>query len=199
MATKKKTAAAYPEVAIASRAALRRWLAKHHAGARGVWIVTRRRAAGGTVAWNDIVEEALCFGWIDSLPRKLDDERTMLLLTPRKPSSKWSAKNKAHIEDLERRGLLHASGREAVARAKENGTWAALDAVSALVVPADLSEALRVHAGARAHWDAFPPSVRRAILEWIEGARRPETRTKRVEETARLAAKGERANQWPRK
>lgn len=196
---KPPASSAYPRVEVATRAALRRWLAAHHASAKGAWIVTRKRAAGGEVSWNDVVEEALCVGWIDSLPRKVDDDRSMLLLTPRKPASKWSAKNKAHIADLEARGLMRAAGLSAVARARANGTWEALDAVSALVVPPDLAAALGAHDDARAHWERFPPSTRRGILEWIAAAKRPETRAARVDETARLAAQNVRANQWPRR
>ncbi len=191
-------AAGYPRVEVASRAELRCWLLAHHASSRGAWVVTRKRAAGGVVAWNDVVEEALCFGWVDSLPRQVDDERSMLLVTPRRPQSKWSAKNKAHVADLERRGLMHDAGRAVVQAARASGTWAALDAVSALVVPADLAAALAARAPARAHWDAFPPSTRRGILEWIDAAKRPETRVARVEETALLAQNNRRARQWSR-
>jgi uncharacterized protein YdeI (YjbR/CyaY-like superfamily) len=199
VATRKRSAAeGYPSIEVGSRAALRLWLAANHATSKGAWAVTRKRSAGGTVAWNDIVEEALCFGWIDSLPRKLDSERTMLLITPRKPASKWSAKNRKHVADLEARGLMHASGRALVAAAKESGTWEALDSVTALVVPADLARALGEYASARGNWDRFPPSVRRGILEWICAAKRPSTRAGRVLETARLAADNQRANQWPR-
>lgn len=194
----KRAAASYPRVDVASRAALRGWLRAKHASSPGAWVVTSKRSAGGTVAWNDVVEEALCFGWVDSLPRKLDDERSMLLVTPRKPKSKWSARNKRHVADLERRGLMRAAGRAVVEAARRNGTWNALDAVSALVEPKDLAAALAARPSARRHWDAFPPSTRRGILEWIDAARRAETRAARVEETARLAGENLRANQWPR-
>ena len=114
-AARKQAAADLPRVEVASRAELRRWFGAHHASSRGAWIVTRKRTAGGAVAWNDVVEEALCVGWIDSLPRKLDEGRSMLLVTPRKPTSRWSAKNQAHVADLEARGLMRPAGREAVA------------------------------------------------------------------------------------
>ncbi|MBS2017396.1 MAG: YdeI/OmpD-associated family protein [Deltaproteobacteria bacterium] len=195
---KKSAAAAYPQVKIATRAALRAWLRENHARSKGAWLLLRKRSAGGSVAWNDIVEEVLCFGWIDSLPRKVDDEHTSLLVTPRKPKSKWSAKNKRHVAELEAKGLLHAAGRAVIARSKEDGTWDALDQVSALVVPPDLAKAFSEYPGSRAHWEGFPPSARRGILEWIDGARRSETREKRILETAREAALGRRANQWPR-
>lgn len=192
----KQAARDYPLVAIASRAELRDWLDRSHGSLRGAWIVTLKPSSGGSLKWSDIVEEALCVGWIDSLPRKVDEAHTSLLLTPRKATSKWSAKNKAHVADLERRGLMKEGGAAAVARSKMNGTWDALDDVTALLVPDDLSRALDVRAGSRAHWESFPPSVRRGILEWITNAKRAETRAKRIEETARLAQENRRANQW---
>ena len=115
------------------------------------------------------------------------------------PRSEWSAKNQAHVADLERRSLMQPAGAAAVALARRNGTWDALDAVSALVIPADLAKALAAHPPATTSWNAFPPSARRGILEWIENARRAETRAARVEETARLAKENRRANQWAKK
>jgi uncharacterized protein YdeI (YjbR/CyaY-like superfamily) len=194
-----RAAAQYPRIAVESRAALRSWLLANHASSRGAWVVTRKRAAGGVVAWDDVVEESLCFGWVDSLPRKLDDDRSMLLITPRKATSKWSVKNQQHVLDLERRQLMHPAGRAVVAAARSSGTWNALDAVSALIVPDDLATALASHAPANQHWEAFPPSTRRGILEWIEAAKRAQTRAARIAETARLAKDNVRANQWPRR
>lgn len=185
-----------PRVEVTTRAELRAWLGANHARSTGIWLVTRKRTAGGELRWNDIVEEALAVGWIDSLPRKLDEERSMLLLTPRKPKSGWSAKNKAHIADLERRGLMCAPGRAAVEVAKANGSWDALDGAAALVVPPDLAAAFAAHPPAERQWASFSPSARRGILEWIALARRPETRARRIEETARLASEGRRANAW---
>lgn len=195
---RRRAAEAYPCFEATSRADLRSWLLANHASSAGVWLVTRKRSAGGAIGWNGIVEELLCFGWVDSLPRKLDAERSMLLVTPRKAKSKWSAKNKEHVRNLQRRGLMHAAGHAAVEVAQKNGMWEALDAVSALVVPADLAAALAAHAAASRHWNAFPPSTRRGILEWIESAKRAETRAARIAETARLAQDNVRTHQWPR-
>lgn len=192
----KRAARDYPSVIVASRAELRDWFGNNHDSLRGAWIVTVKPSSGGSVSWSDIVEEALCVGWIDSLPRKVDQAHTSLLVTPRKATSKWSAKNKAHVADLERRGLMKADGAAAVARAKANGTWDALEDVTALLVPDDLSRAFDRHAGSRAHWDTFPPSARRGILEWLTNAKRPETRAARLEDIARLAKENRRANQW---
>jgi uncharacterized protein YdeI (YjbR/CyaY-like superfamily) len=150
------------------------------------------------VSYDDAVSEALAFGWVDSLPRALDDERTMLYFSRRKPTSAWSRPNKQRVEELRRQGLMTDAGEEVIARAERNGAWARLDDVEDLKEPDDLQAALDALPPARTHWDAFPPSARRGILEWITQAKRPATRDRRIAETARLAADNIRANQWPR-
>lgn len=192
----KRAGADPPQVEAASRAALRDWLATHHATSGSVWLVTWKKGDPRYLPYGDIVEEALCFGWVDSLPRRLDAERTILLLSPRKPGSAWSAANKARIAALVAAGRMAPAGLAAVQRAQEDGSWARLDGVEALEVPADLAEAFARHPGAAAQWEAFPRSARRGILEWIVQARTAPTRARRVEETARLAREGRRANQY---
>ncbi len=188
---------AYAQVAVDSRDAWRAWLAEQHAGSPGVWLVTWKKGSGGPhVPYGDVVEEALCFGWVDSLPRKLDAERSQLLVTPRKRGSRWSKANKERVERLVAAGRMAPAGLAAVAAAKADGTWTALDAVEALVEPGDLRAALDAEPEARRRWDGFPPSARRGILEWVLAAKRPETRARRVRETAEQAARGVRANQW---
>ncbi len=176
------------------RAAWRAWLARNHDTARGAWVVTWRKASGREgPGYEDLVEEALCFGWIDSKGGTVDEHRTRLLVTPRKPGSGWSRPNKQRIERLEAAGLIAAPGWAAIEAAKADGSWTRLDAVEDLVVPDDLAAAFDGRPGSRAAWDGFPRSARRAMLEWIVSARRPATRSARVEETARRAAAGERA------
>ncbi len=187
----------YAQVEVRSRAGWRAWLAEHHAEAPGVWVVTHKKAPGAPhVPYADVVEEALAFGWVDSLPRRLDDARTQLLVTPRKPASAWSKVNKERVERLTAAGLMAPAGLAAVAAAKASGTWTKLDAVEQLVEPDDLRAALDADPAARRHWDAFPRSARRGILEWIGTAKTAPTRERRVAETARLAAQDVRANQW---
>jgi uncharacterized protein YdeI (YjbR/CyaY-like superfamily) len=177
----------------------RAWLAANHAETPGVWLVSWKAATGRPrVCYDDAVSEALAFGWVDSLPRALDEERTMLYFSRRKPTSAWSRPNKQRVDELRRQGLMTDAGEEVIAQAERNGAWSRLDDVENLVEPEDLQAALAGVPPARAHWDAFPPSARRGILEWIIQARRPETRARRVAETARLAAQNIRANQWPR-
>lgn len=183
-------------VEIESRAAWRRWLAKHHGQKDAIWLVRWKKGRGPHVPYDDVVDEALCFGWIDSLPRKLDDERSMLLLSPRKPKSAWSKVNRDRLDKLIAAGLMAPAGLAAIETAKRNGAWSALEAVDALEPPKDLVAAFKRHPGSAKNFAAFPPSARRGILEWIVQAKRPETRAKRVEETARLAAENRRANQW---
>jgi len=186
-----------PRIEITDRAQWRDWLAGHHAQSGSVWVVTYKVGASKPrVPYDDLVEEALAFGWVDSLPRRLDDERTMLLMSPRKPGSNWSAVNKARVEKMTAAGLMHPAGQAKVDQAKRDGTWTALDAVERLDVPDDLAKAFDARLGAREAWEGFPKSVRRGVLEWIGAAKKPETRAKRVIETADRAEKGERANQW---
>ena len=182
-----------------SRAAWRAWLEAHHTRDEGVWLVRNKAASGlPALSTDDVVEEAIAFGWIDSVPKKLDAERSLLWVSPRRPGSRWSRLSKERAARMEAAGLLADAGRAAIARARADGTWTALDDVENLVVPDDLAEALDARPPARAEWDAFPPSVRRGILEWVLDAKREATRRRRVAETARLAAAGKRANQWPR-
>lgn len=187
----------YDRVEVATREEWRAWLEANHAYSRGVWVVTHKRDSGRpALPYAAVVEEALCFGWVDSLPRKLDDQRSMRLATPRKPRSSWSRVNKERIERLTAAGRMAPAGLAAVETAKANGAWSALDAVEALVVPGDLRDALDAVPAAAESWDGFPRSAKRAILEWVGSAKRPETRAKRIANTVSEAAEGRRANQW---
>ena len=175
----------------------RAWLAAHHGRPDGVWLVTWRAGSGGPrITYDEAVEQALCFGWVDSRPRALDERRTMLWFAPRKAGSGWSRPNKQRVAGLLAAGLMAPAGRAVVDRAQADGSWTMLDAVEDLVVPDDLAAALAAHPPAAEHWAAFPRSVKRGILEWIVQAKRPATRARRVAETAERAQVNERANQW---
>ena len=185
----------HPQFQPASRAAWRQWLAEHHASAPGVWLVYGKKGSGlPSLSYAEAVEEALCFGWIDSHPRKLDADRSQQLYTPRRPRSGWSRVNKERLVRLEAAGQLMPAGRAAIARAKQNGAWESLDAAEAGLVPDDLATALAADEAAARHFAAFAPSARKAILTWVLGARQPETRARRVAETVRMAVLGKRAN-----
>jgi len=185
-----------PYVAAEDRASWRAWLEANHATATGAWLVTWRAGTGHPVLdYESAVEEAVCFGWIDSRTGRVDHERTKLYFAPRQPRSSWSASNKARVERLTAAGRMASAGLAAVQRAKASGTWQHHDAVERLDIPADLEVGMAAQPGAAGHFAAFPPSTRRAILEWIAAARRPATRAARITETAILAGRNERANQ----
>lgn len=186
----------FEQIEISSRKALRKWLEKHHAQTESVWLIIRKKEEKGHVPYSDVVEEALCWGWVDSRPRKLDSKRSMILLSPRRTASAWSKANKERVARLTKDGLMAPPGLAKVAEAKKNGAWSKLDAVENLIVPADLSEAFHRNPPAADHWASFPRSVKRGILEWIAQAKKPETRARRINETAQKASRNERANQW---
>jgi uncharacterized protein YdeI (YjbR/CyaY-like superfamily) len=152
-----------------------------------------RKGSGRTgLTYDEAVEEALCFGWIDGRAGKLDDRRTMIWFSPRKRGSGWARTNKVRVERLLAEGLMAPPGLALIEEAKRDGSWTRLDAVEDLAVPDDLAAAFAGQPGSRERWDGLPRSVRRAALEWIVQAKRPETRARRVTETAQMAARGER-------
>lgn len=184
-------------IEVTSREQWRRWLQDNHTRSTGIWLVAYKKAAGDRhVGYEPIIEEALCFGWIDGPARALDDLRGKLWFSPRKPGSGWSRPNKLRIDRLIAGGRMQPAGLAKIEAAKADGSWSKLDAVENLEIPPDLSQAFRRHAGAKACFEAFPRSAKRAILEWIAHAKKPETRAARLEETARCAARNERANEW---
>jgi len=186
----------HPKTALAWR----KWLEQHHTRGQGVWLISYKQATGKPrIAYEEAVATALCFGWIDSKPRALDAERSMLWFAPRKKRSAWSKNNKERVEQLMRANLMHESGLAKIEAAKQDGSWNKLDSVEALEIPPDLRKAFKAHPGAQGHFEAFPRSSKRAILEWIGNAKTEGTRSKRVIETATLAAENIRANQWVKK
>ena len=184
------------EVEVLSRADLRAWLGRNHARPHGVWLVHHKKASPHYLAMGEIVAECLAHGWVDSLVRSKDDLRAMHWIAPRKPGSSWSAVNKRLVGDLEASDLMTQAGRALIEMAKKDGSWTRLDGVERLEVPDDLDAAFAKHPNARAHWDTFPKSARRGMLEWLLNARKPETRAKRIAEIAENAEQNERSNQW---
>ena len=183
-----------PLIEFSSRQALRQWLQENHATAGTFWLVTyKKHVAERYVPYGAVVEELLCFGWIDSRTRRVDDDRTMLLVSPRKPGSTWSAANKKRVAAIERQGLMQEAGRRLVESAKADGSWSFLDDIERLEMPADLDRAFAKSKRARQNYDAFNPSAKKVILLWIKTAKRAETRTKRIRETVRLASKNIKA------
>lgn len=182
----------FPHVEVTSRAELRSWLLAHHEQPGGVWLVTWKKATG--TRWfphQDVVDELLCFGWTDGVMQKLDDERTLQLVTPRRVEH-WARSYKRRVEVLTADGLMHPSGLRAVEAAKDSGLWTFMDDVDDLVVPEDLAAALAERPGARAFFDAVPPASKRVALRWIKLAKTEATRGRRVATTADLAQQGRR-------
>jgi len=184
----------YPIVEMKTRKAWRAWLEKNHASHGPIWLATWKKGTPHYLSYDDIVEEALCFGWIDSTARGLDEQRSMLMLAPRKPRSVWSALNKRRVAKLEEAGLMTASGRAKIEAARANGSWTALDAVEKLDMPEDLGRALGRKG--RATYDAWPPFLRKQALYWIAQAKKPDTRARRIAEVADAARQGKRPERW---
>lgn len=184
----------YPIYHAESRAQWRAWLLANHDSTPGVWLCSWRTVtARPTCPYPEVVEEAICFGWIDSTASTLDDERGLQLVTPRKPKSTWTRLNRRRVIDMEAAGLMTDAGRRAVEIAKANGWWTILDPVEDLVEPDDLATALDADPPARTAWNAFPPGARKAMLWWVISAARPETRRRRIDEIVAEAATGRRA------
>lgn len=183
----------YPPTQIAWR----EWLQKHHETEKAVWLIYYKRGSGvPSIDWGQAVEEALCFGWIDSKAVKRDKESYYQFYCPRKPKSGWSKKNKETVTRLINEGRMEPAGMAAIELAKKTGTWNALDEIEACIVPEDLQAALDHNPAALTHWTAFPPSSKKIILYWVMSAKRAETREKRIRETVELAAQNIRANHY---
>jgi uncharacterized protein YdeI (YjbR/CyaY-like superfamily) len=182
------------------RADWRAWLEAHHAETSGVWLVSWKvRTGRPTVSYEEAVEEALCFGWIDGKAQRVDDERTMIRFSPRRPGSAWARSNRDRVERLEAAGSMTDAGRRVVEAARADGSWTLLEAVEGMVVPDDLALALAGRPGAREHFDAYSPSARKGVLSWITLARRPATRASRFARAAEAAERGDRpATLWQR-
>lgn len=181
----------FPEVHVTTRAQLRDWFIANHATAPGIWLVSWRSNTGRErISVGETVEECLCFGWIDSRIRKLDDERNALRLTPRRTGGTWSALNKERVERLRQQGRMTTAGEAVIQRSIEDRSWAFLDDIEALITPDDLRLALDT-AGTTEGWDRVPASKKKASLWWIKTAKRPATREKRIGAVSQAAARGE--------
>ena len=177
-----------------TRARWRAWLEANHDSEPGVWLCSWKAATDRpAVPYAEVVEEAICFGWIDSIVNALDDERGLQLMTPRKPKSSWTRLNRRRVAEMEAAGLMTAAGRRSVEVAQANGWWTIYDPVEDLLEPDDLTAALDDDVDARRHWDAFPPSARKQMLWWLITAARTETREKRIAAIVDKASRGERA------
>lgn len=164
-----------------TRAQLRAWLAAHQDDGAGAWVASWKRATGRpAVPYDDLVQELLCVGWVDSTAGSLDAERGMLWCAPRTKGSGWSRPNKERVALLDAAGLLQPRGAAVIEQARADGSWSTLDDVENLLEPDDLVAALDADPAARANWDAFPRSVKRGLLELVIRAKKPDTRATRI-------------------
>ena len=173
-----------------SRNEWRKWLEKNSETEKSVWLIFYNKLSKTkSVPYEEAVEEGLCFGWIDSVKYKRDDESSYQYFSPRKLKSNWSKSNRDRVKKLTEAGLMTESGQKLIDHAKKSGTWHALVQVENSVIPEDLQKLFNKNKTAQKHFKAFSNSVKRMILEWILSAKRPETRAKRIEETVNLASK----------
>jgi uncharacterized protein YdeI (YjbR/CyaY-like superfamily) len=175
----------------ASQMEWRQWLQENHESKQSVWLVCYKAKTGiPTISWSNAVDEALCFGWIDSVRKTVDEERFIQFFSKRKPSSTWSKINKAKVEKLITDGLMSPAGLKCIEIAKANGSWNILDTVDELLIPEDLEDEFKKHIGSKIYFESLSKSIRKMMLYWIISAKRPETRQKRIEEIAEQAGKG---------
>ena len=184
----------YPIFHAETREQWRTWLLDNHESARGVWLCSWRNDSGRPrCPYPQVVEEAICFGWVDSTVTILDEMRSLQLITPRRPKSPWTRLNRERAADMDKRGLMTDAGRRTIAAAKSNGWWTISDPVEDLEEPPDLTAALDRDQRARSNWDRFPPSARKQMLWWIVSAARDATRAGRITQVVTDAVNGQRA------
>jgi uncharacterized protein YdeI (YjbR/CyaY-like superfamily) len=175
----------------------RDWLEKNHQSEKSIWlIIYKKESETPSIYYPEAVDEALCFGWIDSKPNKRDEHSYYQFFSKRNPKSNWSKVNKEKVSILMEQGLIHSSGLKMIEIAKQNGTWTALDEVENITIPDDLKALFLKNKPAHDNWEKFPRSSKRGILEWIMNAKKTETRQKRIEETVQLAADNIKANHY---
>lgn len=181
----------------ASKEEWRQWLETHHRSRQAVWLVQyKKKAEVATITWSEAVDEALCFGWIDSIRKSADNDSFIQFFGPRKPRSVWSKINKDKVQRLIEEGLMTPAGYESIETAKRNGSWSILDDVETLQMPKDLDKAFKTRQGAKDYFMGLSKSVRKGMLQWLVLAKRPETRQKRIDEIADLAAQQRKPKQF---
>jgi len=182
----------FDQIEVTSSVALREWLLKNHAQKESIWLVTyKKETIEKYVSIQEVLDQLLCFGWIDGIRRKLDDKKTMQLISPRKVEH-WAQTYKVRFAKLQQEGLLHQSGINSVIASKESGLWNFMDDVDNLVIPEDLHYALKEHKLASHYFEAFSPSNKRFILRYIKLAKTEQTRQKRILQVATLAAENKK-------
>lgn len=190
METFKNIKTFYPK----TRAQWRNWLQKNHEKENSVYVIMYNKKSGKpSVGYEAGVEEALCFGWIDSTHYKRDADSSYLYYAKRKPKSVWSKLNRDRVAKLKKAGLLMPAGQKMIDIAKKNGQWHYLKQIEQLVMPDDLTRAFTKNKTAKKHFDAFSTSAKKMILHWVVSAKRPETRANRIQQTVEKASKNIKA------
>lgn len=181
----------------ANRKEWRQWLQKNHTVKKAVWLVHyKKKLAVPSLSWSEAVDEALCFGWIDSVRKPVDAERYIQFFSKRKATSVWSKINKEKVQQLIDKGLMTKAGFLTIATAKQNGTWTILDDVEELSIPADLEKEFKDHKGSKDFFLSLSKSVKKAILQWLVLAKRAETRQNRINKIAELASQKRKPKQF---
>ena len=182
-----------------SRQEWREWLQDNHDKKQSVWLIYYKKKSNiPTVIYSEAVDEALCFGWIDSKSKPIDEHKFMQFFSRRKPNSVWSRVNKEKIERLTNEGLMTEAGYEIIEIAKQNGSWTILDEAEALRIPDDLDKELQKRKNAKEYFLSLSRSDKRNILQWLVLAKRQETREKRIAEIVELADKNQKPKQFSR-
>lgn len=183
-----------PELYFESHEAWRTWLHEHHDRYPGVYLIFYKvDHPKDSMRWEEAVKVALCYGWIDSTVKSLGDGKRRQYFTKRNPKSAWSSLNKTYIEELAAANLIHTSGHESIAVAKDNGSWTALDDVENGIIPEDLQRAFRENPQAFENYNQFAPSYRKSYLYWLNDAKRDTTRQKRILEIIKCCAANQKS------
>ena len=186
----------FAQVEVRTAQELSRWLEAHHQQSRSVWLVTFKKHTGAAyLSKSAVLDELLCFGWVDGLARKLDSDRTMQLISPRQANA-WTKTYRDRATRLAREGRMQQPGRDAIARFQAMGPWMAHLDVDALVLPSDLEAALLARPSAHTCFVGFAPSHRRNVLRWIAAAKQPATRARRIDTVTASAAEGNKVPQF---
>ena len=180
-----------------SRTDWRKWLELNHYKKDAVWLIFyKKKSPNYNLSWSEAVDEALCFGWIDSTKRTIDTEKYKQYFSKRKAKSNWSKINKDKVKTLIEQGLMEEEGHKSIEIAKENDSWTILDEVEALVIPDDLKEELANHEGSMEYFDSLSKSVKKILLHWVVFAKRTETRQKRILDVAESASENLKPKQF---
>lgn len=168
----------------------RKWLELNHSDKKGIWLIFyKKKSPDYNLNWSESVDEALCFGWIDSTKRTIDSEKYKQYFSKRKAKSNWSRINKDKVKTLIEQGLMNEEGYKSIEIAKENGSWTISDQIEVHEIPEDLKEAFTNNEGSMAYFGSLSNSSRKTLLHWINSAKRKETRQKRIVEITENASK----------